>query len=101
MYEYAKRIGTEISGAVGLKRQAQKYLAAINTLQLVDEKYRWHVTPRVVEGGASPKRDADGEEVPRGSYKPVDVVDLLQIKKEYALVQARLKLADYDSNMAQ
>ena len=45
MYEYGMRLGREVQGVKGLQRQAKCYLAAMNSLRLVDPKYAWIVKP--------------------------------------------------------
>ena len=66
--------------AEGLKRQAKCYLACLNSLSLVNEKYAWIVKPNLrasmartadelpaaslaLAPGVSPKRNHEGEEV--------------------------------------
>jgi hypothetical protein len=45
MYECGMRLGRESSGLTGLQRQAKAYLAALNSLRLVNEKNAWIVKP--------------------------------------------------------
>ena len=46
MYECGTRLGTELCTlAARLKKQVQSYLAAINSLKLVSERYQWIVRP--------------------------------------------------------
>jgi len=99
MYECGTRLGTELCTLAGLKKQVQSYLAAINSLKLVSERYQWIVKPgpvtrrgRALAPGVSPKRDVDGEEK-SGPVGNMEVVELAEIEKELILTQARLKLA--------
>ena len=39
------RLGHEVPGLKGLKRQAKCYLAAMNALRLVDSSYAWILKP--------------------------------------------------------
>lgn len=45
MYEYGMRLGQEVAGLKGLQKQAKCYLASMNALRLVDQKYAWIVKP--------------------------------------------------------
>ena len=45
MYEYGMRLAQEVPGRKGLQRQAKCYLAAMNSLRLVNENYAWIVKP--------------------------------------------------------
>ncbi len=117
MYECGMRLGTEVFTAEGLQKQAKCYLACLNCLKLVNEKYSWIVKPvphstyvpqsQRGEGpasrlppGTSPKRSAEGEfldeeEAPRPK---MEVLEICDIKREFELVGARLKLARRSSS---
>ena len=45
MYEHGMRLGQEVGGLAGLQKQAKCYLAAMNSLRLVSDKYAWIVKP--------------------------------------------------------
>jgi len=97
MYECGARLGLELNSLTGLKKQAQSYLACINSLRLVNTKYQWIVKP----GGASskcsksPKRGVDGEEKEVTNISTMEVMELKDIEKELILTQARLKLCTF------
>ncbi len=123
MYECGMRLGTEVFTPEGLQRQAKCYLACLNCLKLVinytsrffvlflktfvtskvNEKYSWIVKPvanslYVPQGlppGASPRRNADGEELERTARErpKMEVLEMEDIEKEFELVCSRLKLA--------
>ena len=92
MYEAGARLGLELTSLVGLKKQAQSYLACINSLKLVSAKYQWIVKPGHGMASKSPKRSLEGEERERGGNSSMEVVELEDIEKELLLCQARLKL---------
>lgn len=116
MYEYGIRMGSECGGLKGLQQQVKCYLAAMNSLELVDPNYQWLVTPVHADNaretvthtqpGASPKRSSDGEELirPHLGIKPqVALIELKDIRLEYELILARLQLIwkDLDPSIAQ
>ena len=84
MFECGMRLATEVFNAEGLKRQAKCYLACLNSLSLVNEKYAWIVKPNLrasaartadelpaslaLAPGVSPKRNHEGEEVGKISF---------------------------------
>jgi hypothetical protein len=45
MYEHGMRLGREVPSRLGLQKQVQCYLAAMNALRLVDPVYAWIVKP--------------------------------------------------------
>ena len=63
------RLGIEVSGLKGLQKQAKCYLAALNTLRLVNSNYAWIVKPanslndEEELNGTSVKHTLDGEEL--------------------------------------
>ena len=92
MYEAGARLGLELTSLVGLKKQAQSYLACINSLKLVSTKYQWIVKPGHGMSSKSPKRSHEGEERDVAGLNTMEVVELADIEKELMLSQARLKL---------
>ncbi|XP_074660540.1 nuclear pore complex protein Nup160-like [Tubulanus polymorphus] len=102
MYEYGMRLGQEVPNSKGIQSQARCYLAAMNALRLVDEKYAWIATPSNIienDGDKSPKRSSDGEEFPaRFLKRRLDVLELADIEKDYMLIQCRLELIQKDPN---
>lgn len=93
----------EAHSAPIIAKQARCLLACINALHHVSEKYRWIVRPAMdqsffSEETNSPnpqkKRSIDGKEVLRHRMrKQVEVLELDDIKKEYYMVDARLKIS--------
>ncbi|KAI8512729.1 hypothetical protein Bbelb_093680 [Branchiostoma belcheri] len=105
MYEYGLRLGRELPGVKSLQKQAKCYLAAINTLRLVDPKYAWIVKPVRVEtateeGRVSPKRDYTGDRRLPDKKKQVEILELSELEKEYMVVLARLHLIQRDPDPA-
>ncbi|CAH1256707.1 NUP160 [Branchiostoma lanceolatum] len=105
MYEYGLRLGRELPGVKSLQKQAKCYLAAINTLRLVDPKYAWIVKPVRVEtateeGRVSPKRDYSGDHRLPHKKKQVEILELSELEKEYMVVLARLHLIQKDPDPA-
>ena len=96
MYECGSRLGLELNSLQGLKKQAQSYLACINSLRLVNKRYQWVVKPGhgSATAGKSPKRAFDGEEIDSPGPRIMDVIELPEIEKELSLTQARLKLCN-------
>ncbi|XP_037539262.1 nuclear pore complex protein Nup160 [Nematolebias whitei] len=99
MFEFGMRLGREVRTLLGLQKQVNCYLAALNCLRLIRPEYAWIVQP--VAGstyerpGASPKRNADGEfpPEPAAGRRQVDILELTDLEEEYFLSQARLTLA--------
>ena len=100
MYECGARLGLELNSLQGLKKQAQSYLACINSLRLVNKKYQWIVKPGHGMAGKSPKRSFDGDEKDVSSMASIDVIEIQDIEKELILTQARLKLCGSGDNMS-
>ncbi|XP_034947135.1 nuclear pore complex protein Nup160 homolog [Chelonus insularis] len=105
MYEQAMRLSQESHSVPIITRQSQCLLACINVLSLVDDKYKWIVRPVVDqtypdEVNPKKKRSISGKEVLHYKVKKlVEVLELKDIKKEYYLVDARLKLSKFNSEM--
>ncbi|XP_012217112.2 nuclear pore complex protein Nup160 homolog [Linepithema humile] len=108
MYEQAMRLSQEPHSAPIIAKQAQCLLACINALYHVSEKYRWIVRPVVDQSvsdemnSSNPqkKRSIDGKEVLHYKIKKqVEVLELDDIKKEYYIVDARLKISKINSDM--
>ncbi|XP_051237157.1 nuclear pore complex protein Nup160 isoform X3 [Dicentrarchus labrax] len=82
MFEFGMRLGREVRTRLGLQKQVNCYLAALNCLRLIRPEYAWIVQPAsgaVYERpGASPKRNSDGEfSSEPGSASAVEMVTLL------------------------
>lgn len=107
MYEQAMRLSQEPHSAPIIAKQAQCLLACINALHHVSEKYRWIVRPvdqnlsgELNSSGGQKKRNIDGKEVLHYKIKKqVEVLELDDIKKEYYIVDARLKISKVNSEM--
>lgn len=97
MYEQAIRLGQEPHSLLTISKVTYCLLSCINTLHLVNEKYRWIVRPVMnqnSEGNFGEKRSATGEKVLKFDVKKlIEVLELTEIKKEYVLAEAKLKLA--------
>ncbi|KAG8960780.1 hypothetical protein FRC03_006142 [Tulasnella sp. 419] len=112
MYLQARRLG-EVQCGPGefvdlAQAQAQCYLAAINTLSLIDPKNAW-VAVRVSGGDEGSKNKARRRQlcvdIPDDKFTPeardeLEAVQLSDVRQEYMLVLSRLDLArkypDYD-----
>lgn len=105
MYEQAMRLSQESHTIEIITREAHCLLACINSLNLVDKKYRWIVRPVVDQtypGEKNPKkkRSINGKEVLHYKVKKlVEVLELNDIKKEYYLVNARLELSKHSTEI--
>nr|XP_046249006.1 nuclear pore complex protein Nup160 isoform X2 [Scatophagus argus] len=99
MFEFGMRLGREVRTRVGLQKQVNCYLAALNCLRLIRPEYAWIVQPApgaVYERpGASPKRNSDGEFSSQPVKRQVDILELKDLEKEYILSRSRLTLAQH------
>lgn len=99
MFEFGMRLGREVRTRLGLQKQVNCYLAALNCLRLIRPEYAWIVQP--VSGatyerpGASPKRNSDGEFPAEPVKRQVDILELRDLEKEYILSRSRLTLAQH------
>ncbi|KAG9127930.1 hypothetical protein FRC07_007370 [Ceratobasidium sp. 392] len=110
MYERARRLGEEAvaglsAGGVGLQDefvqvanvQARCYLAAINSLELVDPSHSWVLLSVTLDDGdPSRKRRKLTVHIPESKFnsdcKDLEVVQLSDMRQEHALVSARIEL---------
>lgn len=105
MYEQAFRFGQESHSASIITKQAQCLLTCITSLHLVRKEYQWIVRPTMEENYPNEKdpkmkRDSDGKEILHFKVKKqVEVLTLEDIRKEYAIVQAKLTLAKHSMEM--
>ena len=91
------RLGLELNSLTGLKKQAQSFLACINSLRLVNTKYQWIVKPgHGTSNNSTPKRGVDGEEKEVTKPTSMEVLELKDIEKELLLTQVRLKLCTFN-----
>ncbi|CAB1414934.1 unnamed protein product [Pleuronectes platessa] len=99
MFELAMRLGREVPTRLGLQKQVNCYLSALNCLRLIRPEYAWIVTPAsgaVYErAGASPKRNSDGDFSREPVKRQVDILELNDLEKEYSLSRCRLTLAQH------
>lgn len=108
MYEQAMRLSQESQSVPVVSRQAQCLLACINALHLVSENYRWIVRP-VIDQNYSEEMDdqdmqsrrsmSDKEILNYNIKKQIEVLELNDIKKEYYIVDARLKVSKVNSEL--
>uniref|UniRef100_A0A668ADZ8 Nucleoporin 160 n=1 Tax=Myripristis murdjan TaxID=586833 RepID=A0A668ADZ8_9TELE len=99
MFEYGMRLGREVRTRLGLQKQVNCYLAALNCLRLIRPEYAWIVQPTsgamYERPGASPKRNYDGEFAADPVKRQVDILELKDLEKEYILARSRLTLAQH------
>ncbi|KAM9854925.1 nuclear pore complex protein Nup160 [Aulostomus maculatus] len=99
MFEFGMRLGREVRTHLGLQKQVNCYLAALNCLRLIRQEYAWIVQPAsgaVYERpGTSPKRNSDGEFVSEPVKHQVDILEISDLEKEYILARSRLTLAQH------
>lgn len=108
MYEQAMRLSQESQSVPIVSKQAQCLLACVNALHLVSDKYRWIVRP-VIDQNFSDKLSHQNLETMRNLNeddvlhykikKQVEVLELSDIKKEYYVVDARLKISKKNSDL--
>nr|XP_023673218.1 nuclear pore complex protein Nup160 [Paramormyrops kingsleyae] len=101
MYEYGMRLGREVRTPLGLHKQVNCYLAAMNCLQLIRPHYAWIVQPSsgsvYQRPGTSPKRNYDGEQAATAPVsRNIEILELKDLEKEYILARNRLTLAQHD-----
>ncbi|KAJ2771869.1 hypothetical protein IWQ56_001615 [Coemansia nantahalensis] len=113
MYQYARRLAAVLRSSSGcdverlLAEQSQALLACANGLSIVDRQYTWVVVGRQagaatadeaagLDGGAKRKRRRiaigrfDASSSSQG--QDIDIVELADVQREYALCMARLTL---------
>uniref|UniRef100_A0A3B4VQS1 Nucleoporin 160 n=1 Tax=Seriola dumerili TaxID=41447 RepID=A0A3B4VQS1_SERDU len=99
MFELGMRLGREVRTRLGLQKQVNCYLAALNCLRLIRPEYAWIVQPAsgamYERPGASPKRNSDGEFSSEPVKRQVDILELKDLEKEYILSRSRLTLAQH------
>ncbi|XP_033337859.1 nuclear pore complex protein Nup160 [Megalopta genalis] len=108
MYEQAMRLSQESQSVTIVSRQAQCLLACINALHLVSDKYRWIVRPVIDQNYPEDLSHLDRQSSLKGSNediipykikKQIEVLELNDIKKEYYVVDARLKISKINSEL--
>lgn len=108
MYERGLRLSLEVPGLRSLQKQAQSYLAALNSLYLVQPEYAWIVKPVLRQHSQRlGHRDEEDSEEKRKSVKhdtrghpkdrqigpkKLEILELADLQKEYLLLDARLRL---------
>lgn len=105
MFQLGRRLGevaarpTSNVAELALEVQAQSYLAAVNSLSLIDRKYAYVAVPttrRSTGLAIKTKKRRVSFEIPdtfNSSGKDIEIVTLEDIKEEHAIVRARLELA--------
>ncbi|MEQ2206675.1 hypothetical protein XENOCAPTIV_001558 [Xenoophorus captivus] len=76
------RLGREVRTRLGLQKQVNCYLAALNCLRLIRPEYAWIVQPVVCISAVAGGRQ-------------VDILELHDLEKDYFLSRARLTLAQH------
>ncbi|OAD58553.1 hypothetical protein WN48_10964 [Eufriesea mexicana] len=108
MYEQAMRLSQESQSVAIVSKQAQCLLTCINALHLVSEKYRWIVRPVIDQNYLEEmdyevlqtRRSVSNEDLLHYKIKKqVEVLELNDIKKEYYIVDARLKVSKINSEL--
>ncbi|BGP36873.1 hypothetical protein JCM10449v2_000775 [Rhodotorula kratochvilovae] len=103
MFQQGRRLG-EMSARQGSFRelatlQCQSYLAATNALALVAKEHAWIAVVAGDEGERGTKRRKLAQHIPEEEYdpavasRPLEVLELPDIRKEYCLALSRLQLA--------
>lgn len=99
MYEQALRFGQEPYSLQTISKQANCLLASINILSLAKKEFRWILRPVVdyscIENCSNlrKKRNSSGNEILKcNGSKLIEVLELQDIKVEYALSSAKAKL---------
>lgn len=115
IYEYARRLGQEVSGLESLKKQSKCLALAINSLRLIDTKYAWIIKPtlksvncfsissklltspngskrKLDEDAISPSSDVQN----KGEIQVLSIDDIIQ---EYELINTRYKLLEKSSDL--
>ncbi|XP_058790727.1 nuclear pore complex protein Nup160 homolog isoform X2 [Phymastichus coffea] len=99
MYEQAMRLSQEPYSWSTISQQVHCLLACINVLRLVHKKFRWIVRPVIDHSSIDDypnkrkKRNSNGHEILQCNYsKRIEVLELEDIKREYALASSKLKL---------
>ncbi|KAG9102343.1 hypothetical protein FRC06_002102 [Ceratobasidium sp. 370] len=110
MYERARRLGEEAVAGFGVggagpqdefvqvaNVQARCYLAAINSLELVDPSHSWVLLSATMDDGdQTRKRRKLTVHIPESKFSPdckdFEVVQLSDMRQEHALVSARIEL---------
>ncbi|XP_031781564.1 nuclear pore complex protein Nup160 homolog isoform X7 [Nasonia vitripennis] len=103
MYEQAIRLGQESYSLLTISKITHCLLSCINALHLVNEKYRWIVRPVMhansseEEKNLTKNRSELEEEILQFNLKKqIEVLELKDIKKEYILAEAKLKLIKFN-----
>ena len=103
MYEYCRRLSQEVIGIESIKKQMTSYLIVLNCLRIINPKYSWIVKPSMRSDNISlqtkrklnsSQRDEDMDE--STNSLEMDILDCNDIKREYELVKARLRLLQKD-----
>ncbi|KZT26905.1 hypothetical protein NEOLEDRAFT_1111428 [Neolentinus lepideus HHB14362 ss-1] len=101
MYQRGRRLAEHPAYWNDLPRQLEAYLTAMNALSLVDPKNAWFVMPVVSDSDDEPwKRRRLSKHIPEDKYavgkRDSEIVELADIRYDYALLSARLELMRLD-----
>ncbi|KAI9475093.1 hypothetical protein LPJ78_004407 [Coemansia sp. RSA 989] len=107
MYQYARRLGVAMRHAGDVARllveQGQALLACVNGLSIVDRQYAWVVVSHQQDGdevASAPDAKRKRRRIAIGRYdasansqgQDIDIVELEDVQREYALCMARISL---------
>lgn len=96
MYEQGRRFGVEVGGVRGLQEQLKSYLTAMNALMLVNDEDAYFTRIKNKEkmqvDGQADEIVYDERGVPVMPENNVIIVTGIDIKKEYEISHARLRL---------
>ncbi|GAA5854614.1 hypothetical protein JCM9279_005711 [Rhodotorula babjevae] len=104
MFQQGRRLG-ELGARQGsfhelAKLQCQSYLAATNALALVPKDHAWIAVMSSDDGERGNKRRKVAQLIPEDEFdpavasRPLEVLELTDLRKEYCVALARLQLAD-------
>ncbi|EPQ59509.1 hypothetical protein GLOTRDRAFT_71020 [Gloeophyllum trabeum ATCC 11539] len=97
MYQRGRKLALHPHYTNDLSRQLEAYLTAMNALSLLDTKNAWFVMPVLSSTDDEPrKRRRLTRDIPRDKWavgkSDAEIVELSDIRYEYALLSARLEL---------
>lgn len=103
MYEYCRRLSQEVNGIESIQKQLSSYLIVLNCLKIINPKYSWIIKP-TTRRDSSPqsKRKLNWSQTRTDSMEDsissveMEILDINDIKREYELVKARLRLLQKD-----
>ncbi|CAG2120407.1 unnamed protein product, partial [Medioppia subpectinata] len=106
MYEFCRRLSQEVNGLESIKQQVNAYLIVLNCLKIINPKYSWIVKHSYKRETSSPltkrklhsnaKRAVGGDDESAKRSLELEIMDSNDMKREYELVKARLRLLQKD-----